>query len=116
MEHHHEIARIAYELYLMRDGAPGDPVSDWIMAERIYEERKLQKKTTLTVDAPALVGQTVQPRARKAAVKAAPVEKSMRKEAQKPEVKAASAKVVKIVEAPKAKKAIRKKTAGNSGE
>lgn len=40
MESNHEIAKIAYELYLMRKGAPGDPVSDWIMAERIFSERQ----------------------------------------------------------------------------
>jgi len=34
-----EIAKIAYELYLQRGGQPGDPVNDWLTAERIYIER-----------------------------------------------------------------------------
>lgn len=35
-----EIAKIAYELYLKRGGVAGDPVTDWMMAERIYAERR----------------------------------------------------------------------------
>jgi hypothetical protein len=29
-----EVARRAYEIFLDRDGAPGDPVADWLRAER----------------------------------------------------------------------------------
>jgi len=30
---HEEISRRAYEIYLERNGAPGDPHSDWLRAE-----------------------------------------------------------------------------------
>ncbi|HJZ63501.1 MAG TPA: DUF2934 domain-containing protein [Candidatus Acidoferrum sp.] len=30
---HEEISRRAYEIYLERSGAPGDPHSDWLRAE-----------------------------------------------------------------------------------
>lgn len=30
---HEEISRRAYEIYLERNGAPGDPHSDWLQAE-----------------------------------------------------------------------------------
>lgn len=52
MNQQNEIAQIAYELYLKRGGRPGDPVQDWITAERIYAERKstkLQPAQTLPV-------------------------------------------------------------------
>lgn len=29
-----DIERRAYEIYLNRNGAPGDPVADWLQAER----------------------------------------------------------------------------------
>lgn len=29
-----EIERRAYDIYLTRNGAPGDPVADWLRAER----------------------------------------------------------------------------------
>jgi hypothetical protein len=32
--HTAEVQRRAYEIYLERNGAPGDPVSDWLQAER----------------------------------------------------------------------------------
>jgi DUF2934 family protein len=31
---HEEIRLRAYEFYLQRDAAPGDPVADWLRAER----------------------------------------------------------------------------------
>ncbi len=31
---HREIERRAYFIYLQRGGAPGDPVADWLQAER----------------------------------------------------------------------------------
>ena len=45
-----EIARIAYELYLKRGGAPGDPVTDWTTAERIYAERRRASSPAQTTD------------------------------------------------------------------
>lgn len=30
---HEEVSRRAYEIYLERNGAPGDPHSDWLRAE-----------------------------------------------------------------------------------
>jgi hypothetical protein len=35
-----EIAQRAYEIYTERHGAPGDEISDWIMAERELMEQK----------------------------------------------------------------------------
>lgn len=31
---HDKIARRAYEIYLERNGAPGNPLEDWVRAER----------------------------------------------------------------------------------
>ena len=42
MDQQREIEQIAYELYLERGGRPGDPVADWLTAERIYIERLTQ--------------------------------------------------------------------------
>jgi hypothetical protein len=42
MDQQREIEQIAYELYLERGGRPGDPVADWLTAERIYIERQTQ--------------------------------------------------------------------------
>ena len=36
---HAEIALRAYELYLERGGAPGDPLQDWMQAERELREK-----------------------------------------------------------------------------
>lgn len=36
---HDEIRARAYELYLQRDGRPGDPAEDWIRAERELMEQ-----------------------------------------------------------------------------
>src|SRR5262245_53410502 len=49
MDQHQEIARIAYELFLMRGGIPGDPVADWVTAERLFAER-LKSQTVHIVD------------------------------------------------------------------
>ena len=35
-----QIQQRAYEIYLEREGAPGDPLSDWIQAERELTARK----------------------------------------------------------------------------
>jgi hypothetical protein len=35
-----EVARRAYEIYLSRNGAPGDPVSDWLTAEAELRQAK----------------------------------------------------------------------------
>jgi DUF2934 family protein len=35
-----EIALRAYQIYQERDGAPGDELTDWIMAERQLTEQK----------------------------------------------------------------------------
>lgn len=35
-----EIRRRAYEIYLNRNGAPGDPVADWLQAERELRARR----------------------------------------------------------------------------
>jgi len=40
MDRYSEIAKIAYELYLQRGGAPGDPQTDWLVAEKIFAERQ----------------------------------------------------------------------------
>jgi hypothetical protein len=42
-----KIAQRAYEIYLERNGAPGNPVEDWVRAERELLEgaRKSTKKT-----------------------------------------------------------------------
>jgi len=40
MDRYSEIAKIAYELYIQRQGAPGDPQTDWLVAEKIFAERQ----------------------------------------------------------------------------
>lgn len=35
-----EIERRAYEIYLSRNGAPGDPVADWLQAEGELRDAK----------------------------------------------------------------------------
>lgn len=39
----------AYEIYLERNGAPGNPLEDWVRAEReiLQKTRKTTKKSTL---------------------------------------------------------------------
>jgi hypothetical protein len=46
-----QIAVRAYEIYLERDGAPGDPLEDWVRAEREVLEKsgKTSKKVTTSV-------------------------------------------------------------------
>jgi len=41
MDRYSEIAKIAYELYISRQGAPGDSQADWFVAERIFAEREI---------------------------------------------------------------------------
>jgi hypothetical protein len=42
-----KIAQRAYEIYLGRNGAPGNPLEDWVRAERelLQKSRKATKKT-----------------------------------------------------------------------
>ena len=40
-----EIRRRAYELFLQRNGAPGDPAADWIVAEREVRARLANKES-----------------------------------------------------------------------
>jgi len=42
-----KIAHRAYEIYLERNGAPGNPLEDWVRAEReiLQKTRKSAKKT-----------------------------------------------------------------------
>jgi hypothetical protein len=42
-----KIAKRAYEIYLERNGAPGNPLEDWVRAERevLQKSRKTTKKT-----------------------------------------------------------------------
>ena len=42
-----KIAQRAYEIYLERKGAPGNPLEDWVRAEReiLAKARKTAKKT-----------------------------------------------------------------------
>jgi hypothetical protein len=42
-----KIAQRAYEIYLARNGAPGNPLEDWVRAERelLEKSRKTTKKT-----------------------------------------------------------------------
>lgn len=40
MDRYSEIAKIAYELYIRRQGAPGDSQADWYIAEGIFAERQ----------------------------------------------------------------------------
>jgi DUF2934 family protein len=42
-----KIAQRAYEIYLERNGAPGNPLEDWVRAERelLEKSRKTAKKT-----------------------------------------------------------------------
>jgi Protein of unknown function (DUF2934) len=44
-QRHEEIGRRAYEIYLERNGLPGDELDDWLRAER-----ELQKVTLFTRD------------------------------------------------------------------
>jgi hypothetical protein len=39
-DHTAEIERRAYEIYLSRNGTPGDPVADWLQAERELRDAK----------------------------------------------------------------------------
>jgi|HubBroStandDraft_5_1064220.scaffolds.fasta_scaffold67004_4 hypothetical protein len=43
-----EIRRRAYELFLARKGAPGDPAADWIVAEREVRARHARPESALT--------------------------------------------------------------------
>lgn len=117
MEQNQEIAKIAYELYLMRGGSPGDPVADWITAERIYAERKATVEKMLTVEERVDIAPAAASRARKAAAKPATAEKVATREPRKTAAKAAPVKAEKKeTEAPKAKKVTRKKAPGVSAE
>ncbi len=40
-----EIRRRAYELFLQRNGAPGDPAADWVVAEREVRARLANKES-----------------------------------------------------------------------
>jgi hypothetical protein len=42
-----DIRRLAYELFLQRNGAPGDPAADWIVAEREVRARHASKESAL---------------------------------------------------------------------
>lgn len=42
-----EIRRRAYQLYLERKGAPGDPAADWIVAEREVRVRHARQDSAL---------------------------------------------------------------------
>jgi DUF2934 family protein len=44
-----KIAQRAYEIYLERHGAPGNPLEDWVRAEReiLAKSRKTAKKTAV---------------------------------------------------------------------
>src|SRR5262245_18327705 len=57
MEQQNEIAKIAYEIYLMRNGAPGDPISDWLTAERIFAERQAKSVTLRTLAEPVMTAE-----------------------------------------------------------
>jgi Protein of unknown function (DUF2934) len=41
---HEEIRRRAYEIYLERDGLPGDELADWLRAERELQKVALFKR------------------------------------------------------------------------
>jgi hypothetical protein len=41
---HEEISRRAYEIYLERDGLPGDELDDWLRAERELQKVALFKQ------------------------------------------------------------------------
>ncbi len=41
---HEEIRIRAYEIYIERDGQPGDELSDWLQAERDVESRMRREK------------------------------------------------------------------------
>ena len=117
MEQNHEIAKIAYELYLMRGGSPGDPVSDWITAERIYAERTTRVEKGFTVEERVDIAPAATSRARRVTVKTAPAEMTAAKETKKAATKTASVKAEKREAEPsKAKKVTRKKAPGVSAE
>lgn len=44
---HDKIAQRAYEIYLQRNGAPGDPLQDWLRAEQelAVKPKRATKKT-----------------------------------------------------------------------
>lgn len=106
MQNQQEIAKIAYELYLTRGGAPGDPVADWVTAERIYAEKMAQHEASFVVnknEAPA-----TKPRARKVVAK-----ESSTKQTKQVEAKAIPAKAdKKAAEVAKPKRVSSKKTNG----
>ena len=41
-----EIRKRAFEIYVARGGAPGDPVNDWLRAERELRELRSSQRTT----------------------------------------------------------------------
>lgn len=43
--HTAEIERRAYEIYLSRNGAPGDPLADWVQAERELQGAKARGRS-----------------------------------------------------------------------
>jgi hypothetical protein len=115
MQNQNEIAKIAYELYLMRGGAPGDPVADWITAERIYAERMAHQHALRVVEETAQEVEIVVVEEKKPAAAGKP--RTARKTTAKPVAKAATApKTEKKVEPAKVRKVIRKKTNGAASE
>jgi hypothetical protein len=47
---HEKIQQRAYEIYLERNGAPGDPLDDWVRAERelLAKPKRASKKPAAT--------------------------------------------------------------------
>jgi hypothetical protein len=61
----HEIARRAYDLYLLRGGQHGHDLEDWLRAERelrsFSTETELPRLELPTLELPTLVGQQLEP-------------------------------------------------------
>ena len=47
LSHQEKVALRAYEIYLERNGSPGNPLEDWVRAERevMQKSSKIAKKT-----------------------------------------------------------------------
>ena len=116
MDHQTEIAKIAYELYLSRGGAPGDPVLDWLVAEQIYADKmatRVQAAGSQTQPEMPVMEQAAvtaaKPARKKVVTKPAPTAKTTAAAIESLVKKAAVKKPVEPVEQPKAKRVTRKK-------